>query len=120
MLKATCFAAVVAWLFVPGLAVALDTSKLPPGANHLRAQHYADGTGVEVGVLDTVFYGILPTNHLGSRLVGQYTFVGKTPSQAPDALTNPFDDHETLVADVIASDDAVYGSTAISASRSSI
>lgn len=89
-------------------AAALESSKGVDGANSVRAQRYATGLGVEVGIIDPDFYGILPLNHVGSRLVAQYDFRGKTPPQSPVTLTTIEDDHETLVADIIAGDDLVY------------
>jgi hypothetical protein len=88
--------------------LALDASKGVTGANHLRAQRYATGAGVEVAIIDTAAYGIRPQNHLGARVTAQYDFRGKTPSQAPDPLLDPNDDHETLAADVLAGNDSVY------------
>jgi hypothetical protein len=86
-------------------AAALDASKGPTGANHARAQRYATGGDVRVGILDTVFFGIPAPHHLGSRLLEQVDFYNKTPSQSPDPLTNLVDDHERLAAHIIASDD---------------
>jgi Subtilase family/Dockerin type I domain len=113
MLLRRSFIMLAAWAILPAApAIALDSSKGVTGANHLRAARYATGAGVEVGIIDTVFYGILPLNHLGGRLTAQYDFRGKTSGQSPDPLLNPFDDHETLVADVIAGDDSVYSGVA--------
>ena len=87
---------------------ALDTSKLPTGANHDRAHRYATGAGVKVGIFDTVPFGIMTPNHLGNRVAAQYDFYNKIPGQVPDLLPEPGDDHETLIADIIAGDDEVY------------
>lgn len=87
---------------------ALDASKLPEGANHARAHRYATGDNVPVGVFDTVPYGILSPHRLGDRLLAQYSFVGKLPSQAPDPLVVLADDHERLAADIVAGDDPVF------------
>src|SRR3989304_3800586 len=89
-------------LIVTAPSFALDASKLPSGANHDRAHRYATGQDVTVGVFDTVPYGILAPSGLGERLLGQYSFVGKMPSQSPDPLTAPSDDHERLLAGAIA------------------
>ena len=80
----------------------------PEGANHARAHRYATGEDVIVGVFDTVPYGIASPHRLGDRLLAQYSFVGKLPSQEPDPLSLPVDDHERLVADIIAGDDPVF------------
>jgi hypothetical protein len=89
-------------------AQAINNSKGVTGANHARAHRFATGTGVTVGILDTIPFGIQTPNHLGNRLLGQYDFINKTPSQLPDPLNNPNDDHERLAGHIIASDDAVY------------
>ncbi len=94
---------------------ALDTSKLPTGANHDRAHRYATGAGVKVGIFDTVPFGIMTPNHLGNRVAAQYDFYNKIPGQGPDPLLNPGDDHETLIADIIAGDDEVYTGVATQA-----
>ena len=86
------------------------------GANQLLAQRYATGAGVEVGIIDTLFYGILPTNHLQNRLIAQYDFRGEVPPQSPSLFANPSDDHETLVADIIAGNDATHMGVAPGAS----
>jgi hypothetical protein len=89
-------------------AKAINISKGVTGANHARAHRYATGTGVTVGIIDTVPFGISTPNHLGDRLLAQYDFVNKTPSQSPDPLIGPNDDHERLAGHIIASDDAVH------------
>ncbi len=80
----------------------------PTAPTNSARERHATGAGVEVGIIDTVFYGILPLNHLGDRVTAQYDFRGKTPPDSPDPLLNPIDHHETLVADVIAGDHPVY------------
>ncbi len=89
-------------------AQAINNSKGATGANHARAHRFATGTGVTVGILDTIPFGIQTPNHLGNRLLAQYDFINKTPSQLPDPLNNPNDDHERLAGHIIASDDSVY------------
>jgi hypothetical protein len=96
--------------------LALDASKLPEGANHARAHRYATGENVTVGVFDTVPYGVLSPHRLGDRLLAQYSFAGKLPSQAPDPLLVFADDHERLSADIVAGDDPVFTGVAPQAS----
>jgi hypothetical protein len=90
---------------VPTTVQALDISKGPTGANHERAHLYASGAGVSVGVFDTVPLGIPLPHHLDNRLLAQYDFYNRLPSQDPDPLTNPVDDHERLAADIVAGND---------------
>lgn len=96
--------------------MALNATKGPSGSNHVTVHQYAAGDGVTVGVLDVVFFGIESPNYLGSRLLAQYDFYNKTPSQTPDPLLNPNDFHETLAAHAIASNDPLYTGVAPAAS----
>jgi Subtilase family/Dockerin type I domain len=92
----------------PRLASAIDSSRGPYGANHLAAHRYATGAGTTVGILDVPPSGMRDDNYLGNRLVDRREFRGLTPSQIPGPIVDHADDHETLVADVVASNDSFY------------
>lgn len=100
----------------PHGAFALNSSKGQAGSNHATVHQYAIGSGVTVGVLDVVPFGIESPNYLGSRLLAQYDFYNRIPSQLPDPLLIANDFHETIAAHAIASNDAVYTGVAPAAS----
>jgi len=96
-------------------AWSLDKTKLATGADHLAAHETATGKDVKVGVIEigggtAATRGIDTTKfHFAGRLVKDLDFVGSVPPLAadPGAATGN-DDHATLVADVIASNNATF------------
>ena len=93
-------------------ALALTSSQGPAGANLDLARTLGIGAGVKVGMLDSVPVGILPNHQLGARLLTQLDFrnlaIGGMPLQIPVGE----DDHETLVASIIAGEHSIYRGTA--------
>jgi hypothetical protein len=109
-----CAAGLLALL--PGAALALDQSKLPPGNDHEQAHALSEGDAVAVGVVEAPESGTGNENidttkyHFAGRLVERRDFSGAVPplSSLPAAASGPGSAHSTLVGDIALSDDATY------------